>query len=204
MGQRSRSSRDPQRRLVLNRERELAQLRYALDGALCGRGQVVLAAGEAGIGKTTLAQEFAATAARRGVRVLWGRCGDREGSPPYWPWAEILRTLAEAESAEEMRALFEPGARYIGLVLPELRGRFHVERSSIPDDHSVRFHVADAIRSLFHRAARQRSLLLVLDDLHWADQGSLFVGAREPGTDRRRRRRAGVRFPAAARGAVGR
>jgi DNA-binding CsgD family transcriptional regulator/tetratricopeptide (TPR) repeat protein len=175
MGQRSRSSRAPQRRLVLNRERELTQLRHALDGALCGRGQIVLTAGEAGIGKTTLAQEFAATAARQGVRVLWGRCGDRGGSPPYWPWAEILRTLAEAESAEEMRALFEPGARYISLVLPELRERFHVERWSIPDDHSVRFHVADAVRSLFHRAARQRSLLLVLDDLHWADQGSLFL-----------------------------
>jgi len=175
MGHRSRSSRVLQGRLLLNREHELSQLCRALDGALCGRGQVVLTAGEPGIGKTTLAQEFAATATQRGVRVLWGRCGDREGSPPYWPWAEVLRAFAEEESADNVRAFFAPGARYISLVVPELRERFAFERSSVPDDQSVRFHVADAVRALFHRAARQRSLLLVLEDLHWADQGSLLL-----------------------------
>jgi hypothetical protein len=59
--------------------------------------------------------------------------------------------------------------------LPELRERFPIDRSSVPDDESVRFHVADAVRALFQRAARQRSLLLILEDLHWADQGSLLL-----------------------------
>jgi len=175
MGQRSRSSLVLQGRLLLNRERELSQLCRVLDGAVSGHGQVALTAGEPGIGKTTLAQEFAATATKRGARVLWGRCRDREGSPPYWPWAEVLRAFAEEESADDMRAFFAPGARYISLVLPKLRERFPSERSTVADDQSVRFHVADAIRALFHRAARQRSLLLVLEDLHWADQGSLVL-----------------------------
>ena len=174
MGHRSRSSRVLQGRLLLNREHELSQLCHALDGALRGRGQIVLTAGEAGIGKTTLAQVFAARANTRGARVLWGRSGDLEGSPPYWPWAEALRALAE-DGSTDVQASFAPGARYLSLVLPELRERFPFDRSSVPDDESVRFHVADAVRAVLQRAARQRSILLVLEDLHWADQGSLFL-----------------------------
>lgn len=175
MGHRTRSSRAPQRHPLMNREHELSQLRRALEGALRGRGQIVLTAGEAGIGKTTLAQAVAARANTRGARVLWGRSGDRDGSPPYWPWAEALRALSEGASADDGYTLFAPGARYLSLVLPELRERLPFDRSSVRDDESVRFHVADAVRGVFQRAARQRSILLVLDDLHWADQGSLFL-----------------------------
>jgi DNA-binding CsgD family transcriptional regulator len=174
MGHRSRSSQVPEGRLLLNRDHELSQLCRALDGALRGRGQIVLTAGEAGIGKTTLAQVFAARANTRGARVLWGRSGDLEGSPPYWPWAEALRALAEDRSTD-VQASFAPGARYLSLVLPELRERFPFDRASVPDDESVRFHVADAVRAVLQRAARQRSILLVLEDMHWADQGSLFL-----------------------------
>ena len=174
MGYRSRSARVPQGRLLLNREHELSQLCRVLDGALRGRGQIVLTAGEAGIGKTTLAQVFAARANTRGARVLWGRSGDREGSPPYWPWAEALRALAE-DGSTDVQAFFAPRARYLSLVLPELRERFSFDRSSVLDDESVRFHVADAVRAVLQRAARQGSILLVLEDMHWADQGSLFL-----------------------------
>ena len=160
------------RRLLLNRELELSKLGGALGDALSGRGQVVLVAGEPGIGKTTLAQEFAARAARRKVRVLWGRSGDRDGSPPYWPWAQALRQLVEANR----RAAFSaPRARYLGLVLPELREKLDRERSSRTDNESVRFHVADAVRALLQRAVRRKPVLLVLEDMHWADQGSLFL-----------------------------
>ena len=160
------------RRLLLNRELELSKLGGALGDALSGRGQVVLVAGEPGIGKTTLAQEFAARAARRKARVLWGRSGDRDGSPPYWPWAQALRQLVEANR----RAAFSaPRARYLGLVLPELREKLDRERSSRTDNESVRFHVADAVRALLQRAVRRKPVLLVLEDMHWADQGSLFL-----------------------------
>ena len=159
-------------RLLLNRELELSKLGGALGDALRGRGQVVLIAGEPGIGKTTLAQEFAARAARRKVRVLWGRSGDRDGSPPYWPWAEALRQLVEANRPSAFSA---PRAKYLGLVLPELRQKFDPERSSRTDNESVRFHVADAVRTLMLRAVRHKPVLLVLEDVHWADQGSLFL-----------------------------
>ena len=71
----------------VGRQRELSQLRHALDDAQRRHGQILLVTGEAGIGKTRLAQEFAAIAASGSVTVLWGRCVQSETSPPYWPWA---------------------------------------------------------------------------------------------------------------------
>lgn len=172
---RDRTPRVPRHRALLHRERELSQLRRALDEALRGRGQVVLTAGEAGIGKTALAHAFAATASRQGARVLWGRAGDREGSPPYWPWAEALRALAHELSAHAAGANLGPGVRHLGLILPELRERFPLKRSSIAHDQSVRFHVAAAVRALLHRATQRSTILIVLEDLHWADEGSLVL-----------------------------
>lgn len=172
MGHRRRSSRRLHGRLLLNRERELSKLSGALEDTLRGRGQVVLIAGEPGIGKTTLAQEFAARAAKRGARILWGRSGDREGSPPYWPWAQALRQFTDAGNGRMFSARRD---KYISLVLPELRVRLVSERSSLRDDESVRFHVADAVRAFFQRAAKHKSVVLVLEDLHWADHGSLLL-----------------------------
>src|SRR4029434_11094735 len=126
----------------------------ALDAAVCGRGQVVLIAGEPGIGKTTLAREFAAIATMRGARVLWGRTGDREGSPPYWPWTQALRAFIEHETADDLRAFCGSGARYIGIITTEVRESIRVgKRSSVPVEESARFRLADAVRGFFQRAA---------------------------------------------------
>ena len=70
---------------------ELATLAVGIDGAIAGRGGMVLLAGEPGIGKTRLAEELADLARARGVRALWGRCYEGEGAPAFWPWVEILR-----------------------------------------------------------------------------------------------------------------
>ena len=77
----------------VGREAELSRLRAGLERALQGRGGMFLLSGEAGIGKTRLAEESAAEARRRGVSVLWGRSTQAEGAPPYWPWVQILRSL---------------------------------------------------------------------------------------------------------------
>lgn len=79
-------------RVFVGRQREMAELRAALDDALSGDGRLVMLAGEPGIGKTRIAQELAAVAEGRGVRVLWGRCYEGGGAPPYWPWAQAIRT----------------------------------------------------------------------------------------------------------------
>src|SRR5262245_64049253 len=75
----------------VGRERELAALGEVLDASISGRGQLVLVAGEPGIGKSRLAQEMAQRASGRNMLVLWGRCWEAGGAPAYWPWVQLLR-----------------------------------------------------------------------------------------------------------------
>ena len=69
----------------VGRRREMGELEAALDDAMAGQGRLVMLVGQPGIGKTRTAQELASRAERRGAQVLWGRCYDEEGAPPYWP-----------------------------------------------------------------------------------------------------------------------
>src|SRR6266704_353923 len=75
----------------VGREREMGELVAGLDDAVAGRGGLFLLSGEPGIGKSRLADEFAAHAKERGGRVLWGRCWEAGGAPPYWPWVQAFR-----------------------------------------------------------------------------------------------------------------
>src|SRR5918997_4912275 len=78
---------------IVGRRRELDALRTWLEAARNGNGRLVLCAGEPGIGKTRLAQEFAGIALAGGTAVAWGRCVEAEGAPPFWLWRQVLRSL---------------------------------------------------------------------------------------------------------------
>ena len=69
----------------VGRHRELGELVAALDNVVAGQGQVVMLAGDPGIGKTRMAQEMSAIADARNAEVFWGHCNEGEGAPPYWP-----------------------------------------------------------------------------------------------------------------------
>src|SRR6202030_4168929 len=75
---------------MVGRDRELARVTLMLDDALAGGGRLVLCTGEAGIGKTRLAEEAAASAAAKGVPVAWARAADRDSLPPYGLWQLVL------------------------------------------------------------------------------------------------------------------
>lgn len=77
--------------IFVGRAPAIAGLRAGLDGAVGGRGGLVLVAGEAGIGKTALAVEAARSAVDRGAEVLWATCWPGDGAPAYWPWVQLLR-----------------------------------------------------------------------------------------------------------------
>src|SRR5204863_193069 len=81
-----------------------------LEDAVGGRGRFFLVVGEAGIGKTRLAEELAREAAERGGVALWGRCWEGEGAPPYWPWVQVIRALLQGVPAEELRPAVGAGA----------------------------------------------------------------------------------------------
>src|SRR5258706_9376663 len=86
-------------RVFVGREPELAELRTALAAAAGGHGRLLLLVGEAGIGKTRLAETLAAGAGAHGMEVAWGRCWEGDGAPPYWPWMQILRVLLRSRDA---------------------------------------------------------------------------------------------------------
>ena len=80
--------------VFVGRHREMGELKAALEDALSGRGRLVTLVGEPGIGKTRTAQELATYAGLRQCQVLWGRCYEGGGAPPYWPWVQAIRSEA--------------------------------------------------------------------------------------------------------------
>jgi predicted ATPase len=79
----------------VGRGREAAELVAVLEDATAGRGRLFLVAGEPGIGKTWLVEHLAGHSTGRGVGVVWGRCWERGGAPPFWPWAQLIGALAD-------------------------------------------------------------------------------------------------------------
>jgi class 3 adenylate cyclase/tetratricopeptide (TPR) repeat protein len=162
--------------LFVGRERELTELTAALEPALAGSGRVVLVAGEAGIGKSRLADEFAATARGRGARVLWGRCWDSGGAPAYWPWVQSLRSYLRDAEPDHVRSAAGKGAADLVQILPELRELFpDLDEPEPSNPEGARFRLFDSTVSFLRAAAGSRPLVLTLDDLHAADTPSLLL-----------------------------
>jgi tetratricopeptide (TPR) repeat protein len=163
--------------VFVGRERETARLRAALDDALAGRGRLVVLAGEQGIGKTRMAMEVGDEARRRGAVTLWGRCYEREGAPPLWPWVQTLRAYAATCDPALVRSQLHRQAALVAELVPELRDRVpELEYPPNPrDPGEARFQLFDAVATLLERAARARPLVIVLDDLHASDAGSLLL-----------------------------
>jgi len=142
-------------RSFVGRERELGELRHALTEAESGRGSVVAVTGEAGIGKTRLLQEVAQAAAARGSSVHSGRCWEEGGAPAYWPWIQVVRSVG-GDFAEIATA----SAQATG------------EQA---DPESLRFALFDAVTRFLLADAAERPALIVLEDLHAADEASLLL-----------------------------
>jgi DNA-binding CsgD family transcriptional regulator len=138
---------------LVGRERELRDLRRLLDAAIAGRGGLVLLGGEAGVGKTTIAEALCRVAADRGALVLVGGCYDLTDTPPYGPWTEAFGD-------------YQPEAG-----LPPPPAAFaRTEAASVVTTRSALF---DGVRHFAATLAEHRPLVMLLEDLHWADPESL-------------------------------
>jgi DNA-binding CsgD family transcriptional regulator len=167
-----------QHRRIVGRTHELAMFREAFDRMLAGRRQLVLISGEPGIGKTRCAEALAEVAEDQGALVLWGRCREEAGAPPYWPWVQILRAYVDAASLDEVRLNMGTAAKEIAALVPELLDSAHHTQqtpSGLADSTPARFRTFDAVRQFFHQATQQVPITLVLDDLHWSDAPSLSL-----------------------------
>ncbi|MFQ5697401.1 MAG: AAA family ATPase [Myxococcota bacterium] len=172
----SRRARGPAREPFIGRVRALDRLHRSLADALSGRGRLVLLVGEPGIGKTRTAEELAHGAREAGAEVLLGRCVEGEGAPAYWPWVQIVRAWVEERDDAEIARLFGARAALIGRAIPEVAARLGGAQPE-PDlePAEARFRLFDALCGFLRAAARERPLVLVLDDLHRADRPSLLL-----------------------------
>src|SRR5262245_29811516 len=136
----------------VGRERELAELDAGLTDAFSGRGRLFLLSGEPGIGKTRLADEFSARATTRGAAVVWGRCWEGAGAPPYWPLIQIVRGFAARQYfARHLEAL---GTKFweVASIVPEIRQALPSTvqgPAPLPSDpDGARFRLFDAMTTL--------------------------------------------------------
>lgn len=160
----------------IGRARELAVLDAARLRALGGQAGVVLVAGPPGIGKTRLAQVLAeCSAAGHGMLVLWGRCPEEPGAPPYWPWLQALRSFVAQHGPEAVQAAVGGAAAHLAGIDPPLAPRLppHAALPVPTDAARARFELFDAITGFWQRVAARQPLLLLLEDLHCADVPSL-------------------------------
>ena len=160
---------------VLGREDQLGQLRGGLDAALDGRGVMYMIGGEAGIGKSRLADELARDARARGARVVWGRCWEVGGAPAYWPWVQVLRALLHDRESVDLRSFRGPGASSLLALIPEQRDPPVALATPLAESEGARFQLFDAVAWLLRHATSAQPVVIVLDDLHAADTPSLLL-----------------------------
>jgi DNA-binding SARP family transcriptional activator len=160
----------------VGREPELAELIAGLDDAFAGRGQLFLLAGEPGIGKSRLAEELAVQARLRGARVLVGRSWEAGGAPAYWPWVQSLRAYVSALEPDALRTQLGDGGADLAQMLPELRQLIpDLPPPPAAEAEGARFRLFDAAARFLRNASREQPLVLILDDLHAADEPSLLL-----------------------------
>ena len=173
--------RPPERQasLFVGREQEMAHLTKALASARRARGRVVLLAGPGGMGKTRLAQQLAARAEQDGVPVLWGRCLEEPGAPPYWPWRQLIRAYLRAGGDVDPARTLGAGLADIASIVPEVAAQFaaHPPGADTGDIAQSRFRLFDAVAGFWRRAAERVPQVLIFEDLHWADATSLRLFA---------------------------
>ncbi|MCH8297591.1 MAG: AAA family ATPase, partial [Chloroflexi bacterium] len=154
----------------------MSGLKSALDDAQSGHPRLEMLAGEPGIGKTRIAEELALYATKQGAQVLWGSCYEGDGAPPYWPWVQPIRDYVACTDPDQLRAEMGSGAADIAQIVPQVLDKVPGEGQSFPiEPEQARFRLFDSVARFLNRASHNRSLMLVLDDLHWADQPSLLL-----------------------------
>jgi DNA-binding SARP family transcriptional activator len=160
---------------AVGREEQLDQLRSGLEATLSGRAVVFMIAGEAGIGKTRLADELARDARTRGVQVVWGRCWEAGWAPAYWPWVQVLRSLLHGRENLDLRSFGGTGASSLLALVAEPQESSSVPTSPAPESQGARFQLFDAVARLLRASADTQPVLIVLDDLHASDAPSLLL-----------------------------
>jgi DNA-binding SARP family transcriptional activator/tetratricopeptide (TPR) repeat protein len=160
---------------VIGRAEQLRQLRSGLDAILTDREVVFMIGGEAGMGKSRLADELARDARDRGARVVWGRCWEAGGAPAYWPWVQVLRSLLDRHGSVDLRAFGGAGGSSLLALISGQPAASVAPVAPAAEPEAARFRLFDAAAWVLRQAATTQPVVIVLDDLHAADTPSLLL-----------------------------
>jgi DNA-binding SARP family transcriptional activator/tetratricopeptide (TPR) repeat protein len=157
----------------VGRHTELARLRELLSPVEGPR--YALIGGEAGAGKTRLAQQFADLAAADGRRVVFVRCTETPGTPAFWPWRQVVRAIVDSVPEGEGQPAVGDARADLARVVPEWVGSpaGELPRADVAD--SALFQLYDSVSAFVGRVTAERPLAVVLDDLQWADSSTLRI-----------------------------
>jgi DNA-binding CsgD family transcriptional regulator/tetratricopeptide (TPR) repeat protein len=154
--------------VLVGRHEETARLDRALEAAVEDGSAVALVAGEAGVGKSRLIAEFTTHARKRGFRVCVGRCMDFGGETwPLAPVREIAAALVEELDSEAFELVIGGARRVLAPLVPELGGE------DLGHQPVASAQLCELLVGMFTRLARRRPLVVVVEDLHWADESTL-------------------------------
>ncbi len=164
---------DPAGVSVFGRAHERRELGAALAEAAAGHGSMWLVTGAAGIGKSTLAHAVDADARARGFQTYWGRCWAGTEAPAFWPWVQVLRARLASSRDDPAALRAMPDEPEVEGLLPALRANAAELAPDDPSAPDARLYAFDAATRFWRAAAETQPLLVVLDDLHGADDASL-------------------------------
>jgi predicted ATPase/class 3 adenylate cyclase len=160
----------------VGRSMEFSKLIQSAERARKSAGAMVLIGGEAGIGKTRLTDETAREARRLGLLVLAGHCLEMENAPPYLPIIEQIEHAARIVPPEALRKALGENAPEVAKLVPELRRRFPdiSDPVTLPPEQEQHF-LIHGVCQYIERAAQVQPMLLIFEDLHWADESTLLL-----------------------------
>jgi tetratricopeptide (TPR) repeat protein len=162
------------RRVFVGREPELKQLQAAFDGAMSGQGALMMVMGEPGIGKTALCEQLSTYVTLRGGRTLVGHCYEAGSlSLPYLAFVEALRSYVLSREARDLREELGRGAADVARIVSEIRERLKIKVRTQKDPEEERYRLLHGVSEFLSNAANVQPMLVVLEDLHDADSGTL-------------------------------
>ena len=163
--------------VFVGRDEQMAVLRSGLEETMSGRGRFLMIEGEPGIGKSRIAHELAVYARERGAKVLWGRADEKGASTAYWPWVQAIRSHVQNTDGEQLERELGEGAAEIAVIVADVRQKLAglEPPPDMDDPDQPSFRLYEALTSFLKAASEDNPLVIVLDDLHRADDSTLAM-----------------------------